>query len=82
MELLYGDSTVLCWKILKWSGKWKSESGKIEEGIRMKGYKGKYLKSKASSYCTVKRSYVWKVDPCCFCGKRVGCNSIVCIKCL
>ena len=78
MELLYADDLVLCGESLndvvdKYK-RWKN-------AVEGKGLRVNVDKTKGVHLSCGKKSSVSKVDPCCVCGERVGCNSIQCTKC-
>ena len=78
MELLYADDLVLCGELLidvmdKYK-RWKN-------AVEGKGLRVNVDKTKGMQLSFGKKSSVSKVDPCGFCGERVGCNSIQCTKC-
>ena len=75
MELLYADDLVLCGELLidKY-GRWKN-------AVERKGLRVNVNKTKGMQLLFGKKSNVSKVDPCGFCGERVGCNYIQCGKC-
>ena len=78
MELLYAEDLVLCGESLNEVtdkyGRWKN--AKEKKGLRVN-----VDKTIVMQLLFEKKSSFLKVDPCCVCGERVGCNSIQCTKC-
>ena len=78
MEFLYTDNLVFCgewlYEVTGKYGRWKKYSGK-------KGLRVNIDETKGMQLLFGKRSSVLKVDPCCVCDERVGCNSIPHMKC-
>ena len=78
MESFYGDDLVLCGESLNEAmdkyGRWKN-------AMEGKGMRVNVDKAKGMQVLVGKKSSVSKVDPCGFCGERIGCNSIQCTKC-
>ena len=78
MKLLYADDLVLRGESLN---EVMDKHGRWENAVEGKGLRVNVDKTKGMQFLFGKKSSVLKVDPCCVCGERVGCNSIQCIKC-